>query len=34
MDIKKLIAELIAVATGEIEHAGNGLCPDRIEGFD
>ena len=30
MDIKKLIA----VATGEIEHAGNGLCPDRIEGFD
>ena len=34
MDIKKLIAELIAVATGEIDHAGNGLCPDPIEGFD
>ena len=34
MDIKKLIAELIAVATGEIDHAGNGLCPDHIEGFD
>ena len=26
--------KLIAVATGEIEHAGNGLCPDPIEGFD
>ena len=34
MDIKKLIAELIAVATGEIDHTGDGLCPDRIEGFD
>ena len=30
MDIKKLIA----VATGEIDHTGDGLCPDRIEGFD
>ena len=30
MDIKKLIA----VATGEIDHTNNGLCPDRIEGFD
>ena len=26
--------KLIAVATGEIKHAGNGLCPDPIEGFD
>ena len=34
MDIKKLIAELIAVTTGEIDHTGNGLCPDHIEGFD
>ena len=34
MDIKKLIAELIAVATGEIDHTGNVLCPDPIEGFD
>ena len=34
MDIKKLIAELIAVATGEIDHTGDGLCPDRIESFD
>ena len=30
MDIKTLIA----VATGEIDHTGKGLCPDRIEGFD
>ena len=30
MDIKKLIA----VATGEIDHTGDGLCPDRIVGFD
>ena len=30
MDIKTLIA----VATGEIEHTCDGLCPDRIEGFD
>lgn len=28
------VTDLIAVATGEIEHAVNGLCPDRIEGFD
>ena len=26
--------KLIAVATGEIKHTGNGLCPDPIEGFD
>ena len=26
--------KLIAVATGEIKHTFNGLCPDPIEGFD
>ena len=30
MDIKKLIA----VATGEIAHTNNGLCPDMVAGYD
>lgn len=30
MDIKKLIA----VATGEIAHTNNGLCPDMGDGYD
>lgn len=31
---KKLIAQLIEVATAKIAHAYNGMCPDAVEGHD
>lgn len=29
-----MIADLIAVATRQVEHVNNGQCPDSVQGFD
>lgn len=34
MDANSIIAQLVAVANGQVKHVYNGLCPDAVEGHN